>query len=87
MTAGIGTITVTFVSALAKMAVSTLAVSDNSMTGTAPTLAVAETTPGVDATGRGAGLGRLLVDTTNAKLYIATASGSTPTWVVVGTQT
>lgn len=86
MTAGIGTATVTFAGALAKKAVNTITVNDNSMTGTSPTIAVAETTPGVDSTGRGAIKGAMLVDTTNGILYIATATNP-PTWTKVGTQT
>ncbi len=86
MTAGIGTITVTFVSALAKKAVPLLVVSDNSLTGTAPTLAATETTPGVDATHRGAPKGARLTDTTNGKDYINTGSATVPTWTVVGAQ-
>lgn len=31
--------------------------------------------------------GALLIDTTNAKLYINTNTKASPTWVVVGTQT
>jgi hypothetical protein len=86
MTAGIGTITLTFVSNLGKRAVSTVTVGTNSMTGTSPTIAVAETTPGVDAGARGAPKGTLLMDTTNAKLYVNTGTGIAPTWTVVGSQ-
>jgi hypothetical protein len=87
-TAGIGTFTLTFAGALAKRAVGAVAVADNSLTGTSPTLAVAETTPGVDATARGAPTGALLVDSTNGKLYINTSTNANaPTFVVVGTQT
>lgn len=87
MTAGIGTLTITFAGNLGKRAVPTIAVVSNSMTGTAPTIAVAETTPGVDAFGLGAAVGALAVDTTNAKLYINTGTALAPTWTVVGTQT
>ena len=87
MTAGVGTITITFAGNLANKAVSTITVANNSMTGTSPTVAVAETTPGVDATGRGAGVGATLTDTTNGKLYINTGSANSPTWTVVGAQT
>ena len=59
---------------------------DNSLAGTNPTLAIAETTPGVDATYRGAGKGQLVIDTTNAKLYMNTGTALAPTWTVVGTQ-
>jgi hypothetical protein len=34
-----------------------------------------------------AGVGCLLIDTTNAKLYINTGTKASPTWTVVGTQT
>jgi hypothetical protein len=87
MTAGIGTATVTFVSALGKKAVPTISVVSNDLTGTAPTVAVAETTPGVSATGRGAPKGARLVDTTNGIAYINTGTADAPTWTKVGTQT
>lgn len=87
MTAGIGTITITFGGNSGFLAVNTITVNNNSLTGTAPTLAVAETTPGVGATGRGAPKGAELIDTTNGILYINTGSGLAPTWTKVGTQT
>lgn len=87
MTAGVGTLTITFASGLAKQAVNTITVGVNSMTGTAPTVQVAETTPGVTATGRGATKGALLTDTTNGLLYINTGTALAPTWTKVGTQT
>jgi hypothetical protein len=87
MTAGVGTITLTFVSQNGKKAISTvIAVANNSLTGTA-TLSIAETTPGVDATLRGWGKGQLLTDTTNGILYINTGTAAAPTWTKVGTQT
>ena len=57
LTDGIGTITLTAGGNLANLAVPTITVADNSLTGTDPTLAVAETTPGVTATARGAAPG------------------------------
>jgi hypothetical protein len=86
LSSGIGTVTITFGGNLAKKAVNTITVANNNLTGTAPTLAVAETTPGVDATGRGAGKGALAIDTTNGKLYINTGTALAPTWTVVGSQ-
>lgn len=86
LTAGIGTISLTFGGNRAKQSVGLISVVDNSLAGTAPTLAIAETTPGVDATYRGAGKGQLVIDTTNAKLYINTGTALAPTWTVVGTQ-
>lgn len=88
LTAGIGTITLTFSGAnLAKQVQNLMTVADNSLTGTAPTLAIAETTPGVTATGRNSGKGAQLVDTTNGVLYQNTGSAQAPTWTKVGTQT
>lgn len=86
LTAGIGTITLTFGANLAKLAVPTMTIANNSLAGTSPTLAIAETTPGVTATERGAGVGALLVDTTNGKAYINTGTALAPTWTVVGSQ-
>ena len=86
LTSGIGTITLTFGGDLAKLAVNTITVSENALEGTSPTLAVAETTPGVTADFRGAKKGALVTDTTNGKLYINTGTAVSPTWTVVGSQ-
>lgn len=86
MTAGVGTLTVTFAGSLGQKAISTMTVADNSLTGTA-TLSIAKTTPGVTATGRGALKGAELTDTTNGIEYINTGTGDAPTWTIVGTQT
>jgi hypothetical protein len=87
LTAGIGTVLLTFSGGYqTKRAVNTMTAT-SSLTGTLPTLAIAETTPGVNATGLGSAKGALLVDTTNAKLYINTGTPASPTWTVVGTQT
>jgi hypothetical protein len=81
-------VTVTFAGNLGKKAVPLMTLSANALTGgTTPTVGIAETTPGVDATGRGAPKAALLLDTTNAKLYINTGTALAPTWVVTGTQT
>lgn len=85
MTAGVGTLTITFAGNLTKQAVNTITVANNSLTGTA-TLSVAETTPGVDAAFRGAGKGQIVSDTTNGKLYINSGTALAPTWTVVGSQ-
>lgn len=87
LTAGIGTILLTFSGGnVQKKAVSTMTAT-SSLTGTAPTAVVTETTPGVDATYRGMGKGAVLTDTTNGKLYLNTGTAIAPTWTVVGTQT
>lgn len=81
-------VTVTFSGTLAGQPVALLVVSDNSLTGgTTPAPAIARTTPGVAATGRGAPTGARLINTTAGVLYINTSSNpAAPTWVVVGTQ-
>lgn len=87
MTAGVGTITLTFAGNRASQPVSTVTVVANNMTGAAPTISVATTTPGVSADFRGAGKGALVTDTTNGLLYINTGTANVPTWTKVGTQT
>lgn len=79
LTAGIGTITLTFSGNRAKLAVN-LMVATSSLTGTSPTAVITETTAGVTATGRGAAKGRLLIDETNATLYQNTGTALSPTW-------
>jgi hypothetical protein len=86
LTSGIGTVTITFGGNLAEMVVPLITVADDSLEGSAPTIAVAETTPGVNATARGAKKGALLTDTTNGILYINTGTALAPTWTKVGTQ-
>jgi hypothetical protein len=80
VSSGIGTVTLTFGGNLAKLVVPTITVADNSLTGTSPTAAVAETTPGVTATARGAAPGARLVDTTNKMAYINTGTALEPVW-------
>lgn len=86
MTAGVGTATITFTGNQGKRDVSLITVANNSLTGTA-TCSVATTTPGVDATARGAPKGAQLMDTTNGILYVNTGTALAPTWTKVGTQT
>lgn len=78
-TAGIGTFTVTFAGNLAKKAVGLMTVT-SSLTGTSPTIAVTETTPGVDATFRGIPLGAVVSDTTTGALYSVGGSPTAPTF-------
>jgi hypothetical protein len=87
LTAGIGDLLLTFSGGvLAKRAVPTMT-AQSSLTGTSPTLAIAETTPGVNATAIGAAVGALLIDTTNKLLYMNNGTALNPTWQKVGTQT
>lgn len=81
MTAGIGTITLTFAAGGPQVL---LAVADNSMTGTAPTLAVALTTAGVIGTGGGqAGPGTRYTDIVAGNLYLNGGSKVRPVWKLV----
>lgn len=87
MTAGIGTITITFAGKNAKRDFPALSVTNNLITGGA-TPSIATTTPGVEATFRNARPGELLVDTVTPDLYINDATtggdaGPGPTWTKV----
>jgi hypothetical protein len=86
MTSGVGTLTLTFAGDLVKLAMNTIAVADNDLDGSG-TVAVAETTPGVTATARGASKGATLIDTTNGLHYTNTGTAAAPTWTKTGTQT
>jgi hypothetical protein len=83
MTAGVGTITLTFTGKNAKMDFPTLTAT-SSLTGTSPTVAITTTTPGVAATFREALPGTLLVDTVTPDLYINDGTVQyNPTWTKV----
>jgi hypothetical protein len=86
LTAGVGTVLITFSGGdLAKSAVSTLSVTQNTLTGTG-TATITETTPGVTATGKNAAKGATLVNTATGIAYINTGTAGTPTWTVIGSQ-
>lgn len=88
LTNGIGTITLTFGGNRQRQAIGSLiTVAENSLAGTSPTLAIAETTAGVDATARGAAIGAILTRTDNGVQYTNTGTALAPTWTVIGTQT
>lgn len=88
LTAGIGTITLTFSASLQKLALTgTFGTPINNLTGTAPTVAIAETTPGVTATGRGTHKGTELVRTDTGVRYVNTGTAISPTLTVTGAQT
>lgn len=84
LSGGIGNLLITFGGNLAKLVVPLISVNTNSLTGATPTLAIAETTPGVTATGRGAAVGALLIDTTNAVLYKNDGTALEPSWNSIG---
>lgn len=84
MTSGIGTITATFAGGyVSKRAVPTMSRRLGTFSGT---LAVAETTPGVDAFGRGLPTGAKAYDTTNSDEYTNTGTSNLPVWAVTGSQ-
>ena len=85
LSSGIGTITLTFGGNRGKQAVGLITVETNSLTGTNPTLAIAETTPGVDASYRGAPKGQMLLDTTNGVYYVNAGTATAPSWVQLPT--
>jgi hypothetical protein len=86
LVSGIGDLLLTFGVIRAKEAVETITVFSNSLTGSAPTLAIAETTPGVTADFRGWPKGQVVRDITNGLLYINTGTTYAPTWTKVGLQ-
>lgn len=82
VSSGIGTILLTFSGGdVAKKNVS-LMTATSSLTGTSPTIAIATTTAGVDATRQGAPTGSIYVDATasSGKIYMNTGSAAAPTW-------
>jgi hypothetical protein len=82
MTSGVGTLTVTFVSALGKKDMPLMTVR-SALTGTSPTIAVTTTTPGVNATLRGAAPGALAIRTDTPLVYVNTGTAIAPTWTLV----
>ena len=86
LTAGIGTILLTFGGNLAALNVTDIVADGSGLTGASPTVAVAETTPGVRATLRGLPTGSLVMDTTNNIAYQSTGTPA-PTFSKVGPQT
>lgn len=86
LTSGIGTVTITAGGNRARQPIGVISVNDNSLTGTSPTLAMANTTPGVAAFGRGLPPGVSAVDTTNGFHYTNTGTALAPTWTKTGTQ-
>jgi hypothetical protein len=87
MTAGIGTITITGAGAWAKRKAPTITVAANNLAGTAPTVAIALTTPGVTPTAKDEPAGVLYLNSANGKVYSNTGTPASPTWTAVGDQT
>lgn len=86
--AGIGTVILTFSGGFVqRRVVPLITIAENALTGTAPTLANAETTPGVDAFGLGHAKGAEAVNTATGIKYINTGTPGAPVWTVVGAQT
>lgn len=85
LSSGLGNLLLTFSgSDVAKKVVSTMT---SEILSGALTVAIATTTPGVAASGRGAPKGATLIDTTNGLHYTNTGTPSSPTWTKTGTQT
>lgn len=86
MTAGIGTIDITFSGTnVAKRAQPLITVAENALTGTSPTLAVTEATPGVDAFGQGLSPGGTVVDTSTGVVYVNEGTANAPDYAAVTT--
>lgn len=82
----LGVYTVTFQGDLGALAVGALAIDANTLEdvgGDPVDMVVAEATPGVTATGRGALHGALLIDTTNGDLYVNNGTPLAPSWGLV----
>jgi hypothetical protein len=78
----------TFGANLAKKLVGVISLYDNSLEGDGDEgVTITNTTPGVDATRRGAKTGALIKDVDSGVLYVNTGTALEPTWTVVGTQT
>lgn len=74
-------VVVTFAGNLGKRAITELiALAYNSLTGSSPSIGIAETTAGVDASGLGAPAGAELIDTTNGAQYINVGTAAAPDW-------
>lgn len=82
MTAGIGTITVTFVGKNAKLDVS-LMTRISSLTGSGAALAVATTTAGVTADGRLSSAGTLDVAQDTGQIYVNMGVAPAPSWTPI----
>lgn len=80
-----GPYTVTFALTRGKRIQPLIALHTNSLTGgTAPTVAIAEVTAGVDSSFPDAGIGALLFDRTNGALYVKRGSTSRHAWRPIG---
>jgi len=85
MTAGIGTITVTFSgSRVAKLDVSEL-IRISSLTGSGASLTVSTSTPGVTADGRTSNAGTLCVAQDTGSLYVNLGTSPNPNWTSLAT--
>lgn len=82
MTAGIGTITVTFGGKNAKLDVSQIS-TINSLTGSGANLVITTTTPGITADGRNSGLGALCVAQDTGILYENAGAAPAPSWTPI----
>ena len=87
-TAGLGTITLTACGALGlqNLPAGLVVVGTQALQGAGASATVAQTTPGVAATARGALTGGELLDLVNGVAYINTGTPAVPVWTKIGTQ-
>lgn len=86
LSSGVGDLTVTFDGDdYGKKVQPTMVVAANDLTGTAPTVEVAETTAGVDAIGRGLLPGGVIIDTSDGTHYVNEGEAQAPDYKAVTT--
>lgn len=83
LSSGIGNLLLTFGSARGRQAVETMTYV-SALTGSSPTLAIAETTPGVDASARGAAIGATIINSTTGDTFTNIGTALAPTWAPEG---
>lgn len=81
LASGIGSVTITFGGGLENLALPTITVEDNSLEGTDPDVAVAQSVAGATPTARGAAEGAILEDTASGTRYINNGTATSPIWV------
>lgn len=86
LSGGNGDFLLTASGVLGKLAINTMTANGAALTGAGAAVSIAETTPGVTATGRGLGPGAVCTDVTNSKIYVNTGTAIAPAWTVVGSQ-
>lgn len=86
LSSGIGAATLTYGAARERQLVPLMTVHSSSLTGSSPTVAITDATPGVDAAFRGYPVGTTVMDTTNKIQYVNTGTSTLPVWTKTGAQ-